>query len=76
VTDKGTIWLDRSIKIGAILTALWTLAAYGIPLAGMPTRVEALEEVQPALLYMSCVSFGEKHPANEIPAACSKATRR
>lgn len=76
MTEKGSAWLDRSIKIGAILGALWTLAVYGVPLAGMPSRVEALEKVTPALLYMTCVNFGEKHSPNEIPAACSQATRR
>lgn len=67
---NGDAWLSRAVKIAALI------GACSAPLLAFNGRVSALERIEPALLYMSCVNFGEKHPANEIPAACSQATRQ
>lgn len=67
---SGDAWLGRAVKIAALL------AACSAPLLAFNNRVVALEKVEPALLYMACVNFAERHAVNEIPAACSQATRQ
>jgi len=62
-------------KVGGLVVVLgfiYSVAAWGIPLAGLPKRVEVLEQSQPALLYMSCLTFRDSHP-NQMPAVCAMA---
>lgn len=75
MTEKGSVWLDRSIKIGAIIGALWTLASYGLPLVALPTRVEALEldrqngaKVESVKLFMLCGLYRKAYM--DVPALC------
>lgn len=65
--DKG---LGRVIKIAGLLALLST------PLLAFNGRVAAIERVLPALLYMGCVNFAERHPANQVPAVCNEVTRQ
>lgn len=67
---NGDAWLSRAVKIAALL------AACAAPLLAFNGRVSALERVQPALLYMTCVNFAKDHTTKEIPAACGDATRQ
>jgi uncharacterized membrane protein YagU involved in acid resistance len=54
---------------------VYSVAAWGLPLVGLPKRVDALEAVQPAQLFMSCVNFRDTHPA-QLPAVCDQAISR
>ena len=38
-------------------------------------RVDLLEQTQPALLYMACLSFRDQYP-NQLPAVCETAIGR
>jgi hypothetical protein len=68
-------WLARVGALAVILSMIYAVAAWGIPLAGLPRRVDALEAIQPAQLFMSCVNFRDSHPA-QLPAVCDQAISR
>lgn len=59
----------------AIIGMVYAVAAWGIPLAGLPKRVDAIEVIQPDLLYMGCLTFRDAHP-NQLPASCDRAISR
>ena len=62
-------------KVGGgvvVLGLVYSVAAWGLPLVGLPERVEMLEQSQPALLYMTCLTFRDSHP-NQMPAVCAQA---
>lgn len=67
---KNDAWLGRALKIAGLIGACST------PLLAFNGRVSALERAQPALLYMTCISFAKDHPPKEVPAACGEATRQ
>ena len=77
--QNGDALLRRIVAIISIIGALSTLAWYGVPLAGIPRRVEDLEksrdEIQPAMLYMTCGLYQKAYP-DAVPAVCDKAIRR
>lgn len=65
-------------KVGIIVVLagmVYSVAAWGLPLVGLPARVEALEATQPTLLFISCISFRDSHPA-QLPAVCDQAISR
>lgn len=68
-------WATKVGGIVILLGTVYSVAAWGIPLAGLPKRVEQLEQEQPALLYMACLSFRDSHP-NQMPAVCEQAISR
>lgn len=71
-TDSWVARITVGILIGGMV---YSVAAWGLPLVGLPKRVEALEAVQPAQLFMSCVNFRDTHPA-QLPAVCDNAISR
>jgi hypothetical protein len=76
--SNGDAWLGRAVKIAALVGALSTIAFYGVPLAGIPARVAALEksgEIQRDMLLMTCTLYQDAHP-NTVPAVCDQALRR
>lgn len=65
-------------KVGVLvilLGAAYSVAAWGLPLVGLPKRVEAIEAAQPTLLFISCISFRDTHP-QQLPALCDQAISR
>lgn len=68
-------WVAKAGGLAVILAFVYSVAAWGVPLVGLPRRVEALEATQPDLLYMACLSFRDAH-ANQLPASCDRAISR
>jgi hypothetical protein len=77
--QNGDALLRRVVAIISIIGALSTIAWYGVPLVGIPHRVEDLEksrdEIQPAMLYMTCGLYQKAYP-DAVPAVCDRAIRR
>lgn len=71
----GDAWLNRILKILALLSAVSTVAFYGVPMVGVPARVDALEqarrETDPIMLLMTCGLYRKAYP-EQVPALCDK----
>lgn len=68
-TDSWTTRIGATVLIAGMV---YSIAAWGVPLVGLPARVEVLEATQPTLLFISCVSFRDSHPG-QLPALCDQA---
>ena len=67
--------MARVGAVGVLVGMVYSVAAWGVPLVGLPRRVDALEASQPALLYMTCVMYRDTH-GNSLPAVCDQAISR
>jgi hypothetical protein len=76
---NGDAWLTRVLKIFAIVSAVSTVAFYGVPMIGVPARVDALEiarrETDPVMLLMTCGLYRKAYP-DQVPALCDRAISR
>lgn len=77
-TGNGDRWLSRVVNFFAVVGALSTVAFYGVPMIGVPARVEVLEqdqrarrETDPVMLLMTCGLYRKAYP--DVPALCDKA---
>jgi hypothetical protein len=75
-------WLSRIVNLFAIVAAFSTVAFYGVPMLGVPARVDALEkdqqdrrETDPVMLLMTCGLYRKAYP-DQVPALCDKAISR
>lgn len=72
---NGDAWMNRVLKIFAIVSAVSTVAFYGVPMIGIPSRVDALEtarrETDPIMLLMTCGLYRKAYP-EQVPALCDK----
>jgi hypothetical protein len=68
-------WLAKASAVIAIAGMVYAVAAWGVPLVGLPRRVDVIEATQPTLLFIACVNFRDSHPA-QLPAVCDQAISR
>jgi hypothetical protein len=78
-----------TLKVFALVAAIWagvrfvSSASANVLLAqssagridALTSRVARVEEQIGAVSYMTCVSFAETHPANQVPTYCDSYTR-